>query len=107
MLKNWLFGKIRTQAVRAGTKELETFVAGLRAMSDREMGALVAISTVIRVNLEAHGVISEDILGDCHRCRAVRPSEQTMGILTGGNPVGFSGTDAARSSTPRQRRSTN
>ena len=65
MLKNWLFGKIRTQAVRAGTKELETFVAGLRAISDREMGALVAISTVIRVNLEAHGVISEDILGDC------------------------------------------
>ena len=40
MLKNWLFGKIRTQAVRAGTKELEPFVAGLRAMSDREMGAL-------------------------------------------------------------------
>ncbi|MFQ5764908.1 MAG: hypothetical protein ACE5GT_08270 [Rhodospirillales bacterium] len=64
MLKDWLFGKIRTQALSAGTKETETFVTGLKAMGDRELGALVAVATVIRVNMDTHGVIAEDVFGD-------------------------------------------
>ena len=43
-------------------------------MSDRDIRTLVAISTVIRVNLEVHGVISEDIFGR----RSVPPTE-TLG----------------------------
>ena len=44
MLKDWLLGKIRIQALGAGAKEVEKFIAGLEAMEDEEIGAMVAIA---------------------------------------------------------------
>ena len=64
MLKDWLLGKIRIQALGAGAKEVEKFIAGLEAMEDEEIGAMVAIATVIRVNFETHGVIAEGVFTD-------------------------------------------
>ena len=61
MLKDWLLGKIETRALNAGVKEMGRFVAGLRAMDDRDIGAIVAIATAIRINLETHGVIAQDV----------------------------------------------
>ena len=74
MLKEWLFGKIRTQALGAGAKEIEKFIAGLEAMGDEEIGAMVAIATVIRVNFETHGVIAEGVFTDDHL-----PSAEVLG----------------------------
>lgn len=74
MVKDWLFGKIRTQALRAGTKETKTFVDGLKAMGDRDLGGLVAVATVVRVNMETHGVIASDLFGD-----APLPSADVLG----------------------------
>ena len=64
MLKDWFLGKIRIQALGAGAKEVEKFIAGLEAMGDEEIGAMVAIATVIRVNFETHGVIAEGVFTD-------------------------------------------
>ncbi len=64
MLKDWLSGKIRTQALGAGAKELEKFIAGLEALKDEEIGAMVAIATVIRINFETNDVIAEGVFTD-------------------------------------------
>jgi len=64
MLKDWLLGKIWTQALGAGAKEIEKFIAGLEALKDEEIGDMVAIATVIRVNFETHGVIVEGVFTD-------------------------------------------
>ncbi len=74
MLKDWFFGKIRTRALHVGAREVEKFVGGFRAMGDHDIGAIVAIATVIRINLETHGVIAEGVFSD-----GPMPSAETLG----------------------------
>ena len=74
MLKDWLSDKIRTQALGAGAKELEKFIAGLEALKDEEIGAMVAIATVIRINFETNDVIAEGVFTD-----APLPSVEVLG----------------------------
>jgi hypothetical protein len=61
MFGQWLKTHLGERALEAGRRELGRFVAGLRAMSDEDLGALVAIATVLRVNFESHDVIPEDV----------------------------------------------
>ena len=61
MLKDWFFAKVRDQALGSGTKEIEKFNAGLKAMSDEDIGTLLAVATVIRINFETNGVIPEGV----------------------------------------------
>lgn len=75
MIRDWILGKIRTRAVDSGAKELQDFVAGLKAMDDRDMGTLVAVATVIRINLETNNVIAAGIVGD-----ATLPSTEALGL---------------------------
>lgn len=63
-MKDWFLDRIRTQAVGAGAKEIEKFIAGLEAMEDEDIGTMIAIATVIRVNFETHGVIAEGVFTD-------------------------------------------
>lgn len=75
MIKDWIMGKIRARALESGAKELEDFVAGLKALDDRDIGTIVAVATVIRVNMETHNVIAEGTFGD-----TTLPSTETLGL---------------------------
>ena len=48
----------------AGAKEIEKFIAGLKAMSGEDLGAIVAIATVIRINFETNDVIPKGVFED-------------------------------------------
>lgn len=61
MFGQWLKTHLGERALEAGRRELGRFVTGLDAMSDEDLGALVAIATVLRVNFESHDVIPEDV----------------------------------------------
>ena len=43
-------------------------------MGDKDLGAIVAIATVLRVNFESHGVLARDVFGD-----GALPSTETLG----------------------------
>ncbi len=64
MLKDWFFGKVRDQALNSGAKEIEKFNAGLKAMRDEDIGTLLAVATVIRINFETNDVIPEGVFAD-------------------------------------------
>ena len=64
MLKDWFYGKVRNQALGASTKELQKFVDGLKAMSPEDLGSVVAVATVIRINFETNGIVAENIFAD-------------------------------------------
>ena len=74
-MKDWFFGKIQTRALHVGAREVEKFVGGLKAMGDRDIGAIVAIATVIRINMETHGVIAKGVFTD-----GSLPSTETLGV---------------------------
>lgn len=44
-----------------GTRELEHFVASLRAISASDLGALVALATVIRLNMRTAGHLPDAV----------------------------------------------
>lgn len=52
---------LHQRALQSGAHELDEFVKGLVATGDRSLGALLAIATVVRVNLEAHQVVPEGV----------------------------------------------
>ena len=52
---------MRDQALNAGRKDLDRFNDGLRAMSDQDVGVIVAVATVIRVNMEIQGYLPEGL----------------------------------------------
>ncbi len=73
-MKDWFLGKVRTQALGSSTKEVKAFIDGLKAMSDEDIGTVIAVATVIRVNFETHGVIPEDVFED-----GPLPTAETLG----------------------------
>ncbi|MCZ6496460.1 MAG: hypothetical protein O6924_09815 [Alphaproteobacteria bacterium] len=74
MLKDWFLRKVGTRALESSTKEVRTFVDGLKAMSDEDIGTVIAVATVIRINFESHGVIPEDVFED-----GPLPTVETLG----------------------------
>ncbi len=74
MLKDWFLGKVGTRALESSTKEMEKFVTALKSMGDKDLGSIVAIATVLRVNFESHGVLAQDVFGD-----GALPSTETLG----------------------------
>ncbi len=74
MLKDWYLDKVRTRALESSTKEVKTFVDGLKAMSDEDIGTVIAVATVIRINFESVGVIPDDVFGD-----GPLPTVETLG----------------------------
>ncbi|MBT3307091.1 MAG: hypothetical protein HN377_11505 [Alphaproteobacteria bacterium] len=74
MLKDWLFGKIQTRALDTSTREVQKFVTALKNMGDKDLGTIVAVATVLRVNFETHNVLALDVFGDSDL-----PSSETLG----------------------------
>ena len=60
LIKESLKGRARSSSL----KEVQEFVDGLRAMSDQDMGVIVAVVTVIRVNMENEGFLQKNLFGD-------------------------------------------
>ncbi len=74
MLKDWFLDKVGTRALATSTKEMKAFIDGLKAMSDEDIGTVVAVATVIRVNFETHDVIPDDVFED-----GPLPTVETLG----------------------------
>jgi len=64
MLKDWFLDKVGSRALDASTREVEKLVTALKGMGDKDLGAIVAIATVLRVNFESHDVLAIDVFGD-------------------------------------------
>jgi hypothetical protein len=64
MLRDWLFGKLQTQALNSSGREVEKFVTGLKGLGDHDLGAIVAIATVLRINFETRGILARNVFSD-------------------------------------------
>ena len=74
MLGKWLKSHMSDRAFAAGQKELVHFISGLRSMEDHQIGALIAVATVLRINFESHDVIPKGVFTD-----GELPSAETLG----------------------------
>jgi hypothetical protein len=61
MIFAWLKKTLDEQARTANHKELTKFIDGLRTMTDEDMGVVLAVSTVLRVNMEDQGFLPEGL----------------------------------------------
>jgi hypothetical protein len=59
-IKDSLKGRARNSSL----KDVQEFVDGFRAMTDQDMGVIVAVATVLRVNMEKEGYLQKDLFGD-------------------------------------------
>ena len=73
-MKDWFLGKVRPRALESSTKEVKAFVDGLKAMNDEDIGTVIAVATLIRINFETHGVIPDDVFED-----GPLPTVETLG----------------------------
>jgi hypothetical protein len=63
MIGNWIKRKIQLAAVKGGTEDLERFVTSLQGQSREELGMLVALATLLRINLRNEGHLPDEALG--------------------------------------------
>lgn len=57
----WLSGLMQGRAEEAAAKEVRRFVDGLARMPERDLGVVVGIAAVVRVNMETHGILPEGL----------------------------------------------
>ena len=63
MLGRWLKRRIQLAGVRGGTEDLERFITSLRGQSDEELGMLVGLATLLRINFRAGGFLPDEAIG--------------------------------------------
>jgi hypothetical protein len=63
MFGNWIKKRVQLASVRSVTHDLERFVLSLRGHSDEENGMVIAIATIIRMNMRAEGRLPDAALG--------------------------------------------
>lgn len=76
MIKNWLMGALQGPAQKSAAKEVQRFIDGLRNTADRDMGVIVGIAAVIRINMETHGLLPERIFQS-----DTLPSSHELGVM--------------------------
>ena len=57
MIFDWLKQIFDNQARNSSLREVKGFIHGLRSMTDEDMGVVIAVATVIRVNMEKEGLL--------------------------------------------------
>ena len=62
MIGQWIKKKIYNAGYKSGLEEIERFILSLRGQSDEEIGMLLAIANLIRINLINSGRLSVQIL---------------------------------------------
>lgn len=100
MLRNWLRSKrskrsIQLAAVRDGTADLGRFLVALEGMSDQELGTVVAMAAVLRMELRQQGLFPDAALD----IASTLPESEQKAHL----PAGRNGLDRAFSSHQRSR----
>ncbi|MBC8158910.1 MAG: hypothetical protein H8E94_06215 [Alphaproteobacteria bacterium] len=75
-MKDWLMGLMQGPAQKSAAKEVTRFLEGLSKTPDRDMGVIVGIAAVIRINMEIYGIIPERIFQT-----DTLPSANEMGVL--------------------------
>lgn len=76
MIGNWLAGHLQDRALKSSTKEIRQFIEGLRRTGARDLGFIVGIAAVVRVNMETHGVLPQGLF----QRDALSPSQE-LGIM--------------------------
>ena len=61
MIFDWLKQTYDNQARDTSLREVTAFIDGLRSMTDEDMGIVIAVATVIRVNMEREGFLPEGL----------------------------------------------
>ena len=54
----------RKRALNSSRKAILDYIQGLKQMSDEDLGVILAVSTVIRVNMEEHGYLPKDLYSE-------------------------------------------
>jgi len=64
MLRNWFKSQrsIHLASVRDGTADLERFLVALKGMSDQELGMVVAMAAILRMELRPQGLFPDEAL---------------------------------------------
>ncbi|MDX9859696.1 MAG: hypothetical protein RBS99_02155 [Rhodospirillales bacterium] len=75
-MANWFSSLMQGSAERSAAKDVSRFVDGLRRTSDRDIGVIVGIAAVVRVNMETHGVLPAGLFGR----QALAPGRE-LGVL--------------------------
>lgn len=52
---------MQARAIEAGRKEVQRFIDSLRDLNDTDMGVVLAVTTVIRVNMQKETLLPKDI----------------------------------------------
>ena len=76
MFKNWFRAGMEDRALKSGAKEVRRFIDGLRRTPDRDLGVIVGIAAVVRINMETHGVLPEGLFH-----RDPLPSARDLGLF--------------------------
>jgi hypothetical protein len=63
-LRDWLGKALRPDPAASSKSDIGKFIEGLESMTDEDLGVVVAVATVIRVDLEEKGHIPEHLFGD-------------------------------------------
>ena len=64
MIFDFLKQTFENQARNSSLKEVTGFIDGLRSMTDEDLGIVIAVSTVIRVNMENEGFLPKGLFQD-------------------------------------------
>ena len=61
MIFEWLKQMLDNRARNSSLREIKGFIDGLRSMTDEDMGVVIAVATVIRVNMEKEGFLPKGL----------------------------------------------
>ncbi|MDG2034594.1 MAG: hypothetical protein P8J29_11695 [Rhodospirillales bacterium] len=61
MIFDWLKQIFDNQMRNSSRREVTRFIDGLRSMTDEDMGVVIAVATVIRVNMEKEGFLPDGL----------------------------------------------
>ena len=61
MIFDWLKQTLDNRPRNSSLTEITGFIDGLRTMTDEDMGVVIAIATVIRVNMEREGLLPKGL----------------------------------------------
>ena len=78
MIKNWIQKKLTQGECKTALKEMEVFLKAIKAKNDHEMGMLVAVATLIRVNLADNGGLPKAVLAGSGTPREFKNSQLYM-----------------------------
>ncbi len=63
-LKSGIANHLKERALNSSRKALLDYIGGLKQMTDQDLGVVLAVSTVIRINMENEGYLPQGLYSD-------------------------------------------